>query len=213
MIKSTLQKKSRQRKVKLIVTILLLIVIICLLESGRFLVISQSPKQVDVIIVLSGGPGRIERATELYNDGYTMNMILSNSEENISASGNMFQTAISLGIPKEIITVENIAQSTYQNAEFTLTIMKEKSFRSAIVVSSDFHMRRVKILFDSIYRDTGIKLTYVSANSGYNAKRWWSDHYSRETTFNEYTKMIGNALGYYGPEAKEILDRIKRWFR
>ncbi|SDJ18628.1 hypothetical protein SAMN05216192_1133 [Paenibacillus typhae] len=56
------------------------------------------------------------------------------------------------------------------------------------------------------------QLTYVSANSGYNAKWWWSDRYSRETTFNEYIKMIGNAFGYNGPEAKESLQEIKRWF-
>ncbi|MDF9857205.1 hypothetical protein M2105_005083 [Paenibacillus sp. PastF-1] len=36
--------------------------------------------------------------------------------------------------------------------------------------------------------------------------------YSSGTTFNEYIKMIGNAFGYNGPEAKESLQEIKRWF-
>ncbi|MFD2880321.1 hypothetical protein ACFTAO_37275 [Paenibacillus rhizoplanae] len=31
--------------------------------------------------------------------------------------------------------------------------------------------------------------------------------------FNEYIKMIGNAFGYNGPEAKGSLEQIKRWFR
>lgn len=138
--------------------------------------------------------------------------MFSRATERASSAGDMLQTALSLGIPKDAILTENEALSTYQNAELTLPIMQKHSFTSAVVVSSDFHMRRVKFIFDHIYENSGIKLTYVSANSGYNAKWWWSDRYSRETTFNEYVKMIGNAFGYNGPEAKETLQEIKRWF-
>ncbi|MFC3748205.1 hypothetical protein [Paenibacillus sp. GCM10012306] len=64
-----------------------------------------------------------------------------------------------------------------------------------------------------MYRKSGIELTYIGSDSGYHAWRWWGDRYSRETTFNEYVKMIGNAFGYNGPEAKDVLNQIKAWFR
>jgi uncharacterized SAM-binding protein YcdF (DUF218 family) len=184
-----------------------------LLIAGRFISLSQSPNQADAIIVLSGGQGRVEKAVELYKTGYAPYILLSNAKESTSQSGDMLQTALNLGIPKDVIFTENAAESTYQNAEFTLPIMKEHDFKSAIVVSSDFHMRRVKLLFDRVYKKSDIDLTYVGSASGYNAKRWWIDRKSRETTFNEYVKMIGNTFGYNGPEAKSTLDQIKNWFR
>lgn len=213
---SNLSIKKRKGKLinrKFVLLICVLLLIIGLFSAGSFLVLSESPKQADVIIVLSGGQGRVEKAAELYKEGYAPYIILSNAKESTSKSGDMLQTALALGIPQDVIYTENAAESTYQNADFTLPIMKEHAFQSAIVVSSEFHMRRVKFLFDRVYKKSDIELTYVGSASGYNAKRWWSDRKSRETTFNEYVKMIGNTFGYNGPEAKSFLDQIKNWFR
>lgn len=213
---SNLSIKKRKGKLinrKFVLFMCLLLLIIGLFSAGSFLVLSESPKQANVIIVLSGGQGRVEQAAELYKAGYAHYIILSNAKESTSSSGDMLQTALNLGIPQDVIYTDNAAESTYQNAEFTLTIMKEHSFQSAIVVSSDFHMRRVKLLFDRVYKKSDIELMYVGSASGYNAKRWWSERKSRETTFNEYVKMIGNTFGYNGPEAKSTLDQIKNWFR
>lgn len=191
----------------------ILILLVVFFTAGPFLPLTQPPKQADAIIVLSGGQGRVEKALELYNAGYAPYIILSNAKESMSQSGDMLQTALNLGISQDVIFAESAAESTYQNAEFTLPIMKKHDFQSAIVVSSDFHMRRVKLLFDRVYKKSDIELTYVGSVSGYNAKRWWSDRRSRETTFNEYVKMIGNTFGYNGPEAKSTLDQVKNWFR
>ncbi|AIQ37487.1 hypothetical protein R50345_24365 [Paenibacillus sp. FSL R5-0345] len=207
------KRKGKLINRKFVLFMCLLLLIIGLFSAGSFLVLSESPKQADVIIVLSGGQGRVEQAAELYKAGYAPYIILSNAKESTSSSGDMLRTALNLGIPQGVIYTENEAESTYQNAEFTLPKMKEYDFQSAIVVSSEFHMRRVKFLFGRVYKKSDIELTYVSSASGYNAKRWWSDRKSRETTFNEYVKMIGNTFGYNGPEAKSTLDQIKNWFR
>lgn len=205
-------KTTKLTKKRLFVYLGILVLFIGFFNAGRFLSLTEPPKHADVIIVLSGGTGRVEKAAELYKDGYAPAILLSNSKELTSASGDMVQTALALGISQDVIFTEKAALSTYQNAEFTLPIMKEHGFESAIVVSSDFHMRRVKFIFDRVYKNSEIKLSYVGSDSGYNAKRWWSDGKSRETTFNEYVKMIGNTFGYNGPEAKNALDQIKRWF-
>lgn len=179
---------------------------------SRFLTLTEPDKKADAIIILSGGQGRVEKGVELYQAGYAPYIILSNSTESTSRSGDMLQTALALGVPEDVIFTESAAESTYQNAELTLSILKEHDFESAIVVSSEFHMRRVKLLFDRVYRKSEIELTYVGSSSGYNDARWWSDRNSRETTLNEYVKMIGNTFGYNGPEAKSALEQIKSWF-
>ncbi|MNI53755.1 hypothetical protein D3C73_1086080 [compost metagenome] len=207
------KKGKRRKRILFLYLPVLLVLTLCFFCAGRFLQFNQSPKKADAIIVLSGGSGRVELGQKLYKDGDAPYLLLSNSKEITSPSGDMLQTALALGIPADAILTENAALSTYQNAKLTLPIMKQHGFTSAIVVSSDFHMRRVKLLFDHVYKHSGIELTYVGSDSGYNAKRWWGDKYSRETTFNEYTKMIGNLFGYNGPEAKDALEQIKRWFR
>ncbi|MNC16909.1 hypothetical protein D3C75_647740 [compost metagenome] len=206
-------KTGKPKKRFFFIGLPVLLILIMLLSAGRFLSLSQSPQASDVIIVLSGGAGRGEEGIELYTKGYAADFLFSNATERASSSGDMQQTALFLGIPQNAILTENEALSTYQNAQLTLPIMKQHGFTSAIVVSSDFHMRRVKLIFDHVYKKSGIKLTYVGADSGYNAMWWWSDRYSRETTSNEYIKMIGNAFGYNGPEAKGTLEQIKQWFR
>ncbi|WP_339219885.1 YdcF family protein [Paenibacillus sp. FSL H8-0332] len=204
---------GKRRKRILFLYLSLLLMVLLLLCAGRFLPVSEAPKQADVIIILSGGGGRVEQGVKLFQKGYAPQLLLSNAKEGAGFAGDMRETALSLGIPESAILTEDAAESTYQNAQFTLPIMQQKGFKSAIVVSSDFHMRRVKFIFDHVYKKSGIELTYIGADSGYNAKAWWSDRYSRETTFNEYIKMIGNAFGYNGPEAKGSLEQIKRWFR
>ncbi|WP_339319214.1 YdcF family protein [Paenibacillus sp. FSL R10-2734] len=212
-MKSNTNKLKKKRKRLNLMCVIFLLIFFFFFSAGRFLTLTQLPKQADAIIVLSGGQGRVEKGVELYKAGYAPYIILSNAKESTSSSGDMLQTALNLGIPQDAIYTENAAESTYQNAEFTLPIMKEHNFKSAIVVSSDFHMRRVKLLFDREYKKSDIELTFVGSSSGYNAKSWWSNRKSRETTFNEYIKMIGNTFGYNGPEAKSTLDQIKNWFR
>ncbi|MEK4144318.1 hypothetical protein BSK62_26050 [Paenibacillus odorifer] len=204
-------KLGKHKKRLFLLGLPVFLLILFFLFAGAFLPIHQSPQSKDAIIILSGGEGRMEEGTILYKKGFAPYVMLSNSKEGISKHGDMLQTALALGIPESSILTENQARSTYQNARFSLPIMKQHGFTSAIVVSSDFHMRRVKFIFDHVYKDSGIKLTYVGADSGYNARYWWSDSYSRETTFNEYIKMIGNAFGYNGPEAKSLLREIKQW--
>lgn len=206
-------KAGKQKKRILFLCLPLLLIIALLFSAGSFLSLSQKPQQADVIIVLSGGGGRVEKGAELYVQKYAPYLLLSNASETGNYPRDMQETALSLNIPQNAILTETQALSTIQNAELTLTIMKQQGFTSAIVVSSDFHMRRVKVLFDKEYKNSGIKLTYIGADSGYNAKWWWRDPYSRETTINEYIKMVGNAFGYNGPEAKNVLREIKQWFK
>jgi len=114
------KRKGNLMNKRFVLFVCLLLLITGLFSAGRFLVLSESPKQSDVIIVLSGGQGRVEKAAELYKAGYAPYIILSNAKELTSKSGDMVQTALALGIPQDVIYTENAADSTYQNAEYTL---------------------------------------------------------------------------------------------
>lgn len=69
------------------------------------------------------------------------------------------------GLACDEIIQENKATSTMTNAIYSLELMEEYGFKSAIVISSDYHIRRVRWCFDKVNREQGYSydFTYVSA--------------------------------------------------
>ncbi|AXI10459.1 YdcF family protein [Oceanobacillus zhaokaii] len=179
------------KRVISIVLLLLTCLYLILILGREFLIVNEKPKKVDAIIVLSGGPGRLEKAVELFKGGYAEYMMLSNS----NVQGTSVQEAVEMGIPKNRIITEDYATSTYTNALYTKEEMEKNNLKSAIVVSSDFHMRRSKLVFQRLYKDTGIELTYIA--SPYLERTWLTEKSEREIVFREWTKLIGYWLHMY----------------
>ncbi|WP_176541419.1 YdcF family protein [Bacillus sp. AFS076308] len=160
--------------------------------KGLFLSVDQKPVKSDVIIVLSGDLGRLEKAYDLYKSGYANHIILSNS------NSKLFKDEIeALKIPHNVQFIdEPKATSTYTNAEYTLAIMEKHHFTSAIVVSSNYHMDRVKLAYERALGDKELKLVYVasegsSIDSSHILKR------RMVLELEEPVKYVGYLLGLY----------------
>ncbi|MED3561005.1 YdcF family protein [Bacillus xiapuensis] len=183
----------------IILIIVLMVVAVCFINAGRFLVYDDVIHKSDAIIVLSGDRGeRVERAAELYQKGYAKYFVISGGivYHDVTMAQLMKEHAIQLGIPEKAIIMEDRADSTYENAYFTKKVIKSYPIHSAIVISSNYHMKRVKMIFDREFKDTGLKLFYTGAKDQYFSKtRWWSNNKSIMITITEYIKMVGYALG------------------
>ncbi len=191
--------KKRQPKRRLLFFSGFLLFILILFSAGQFLVLNQDPKKVDVIVVLSGGEGRLEKGIELYKRGYAKKIIVSNG-----LADNLWERAVTL-LPRQSIILEEKADSTYESAVYVKKIMKQYHYHSAMLVSSDYHMRRVKYNFDRVYKDKQDELIYVSIATAYNPKTWWMSKHNVGVTISEYVKIIGNTFGVYGMDAKRKL--------
>lgn len=182
----------------------LLIIMIIVKSVGNFLVVDEKPVKSDVIIVLSGGEGRLEKGVTLYKDGFAPYLLLSNGSVE-----QLYERALQLGVPKDSILLENQSTSTLENARFSKEVMLKHQFHSVIVVSSNFHMRRVKVLFDRTFKNSNIQLIYSSGvNPSYDPNQWWMTKKDRNTTFAEYIKLVGNILGFHGDHAKKVLNKL-----
>lgn len=182
----------------------ILLLLVAFYFAGDFLVVDEKPLTSDVIIVLSGGEGRLEKGVQLYKEGYAPYILLTNGSVE-----NLYKRALKLGVPNDFILMEVKSDSTLDNAIFSKEVMVNHKFRSAIVVSSNSHMRRVKILYDKTFRNSDIRLTYVAGEmNAYNPKRWWVDESNRDITFREYIKLVGNLFGFHGSESKEFLEEL-----
>ncbi|KJS66648.1 MAG: hypothetical protein JL50_01800 [Peptococcaceae bacterium BICA1-7] len=183
-----MSKIVKRKSIKLVLLLLLFIFLGFIFFAGQFLVIDQAPEKADVIIVLGGANYRVKYGSWLYNNGYANLLIYSGVR-----GENAIKMANQLGVPQSAIIYEQQAESTYENALFSKDIMIQKGFNSAIVVSSDWHMRRVKLTYEKEFYDMGnIKLYYCASNDpDFDSKLWWINKKSFKYTVTEYIKLAG----------------------
>lgn len=128
--------------------------------------VPQSEKlaeRYDAIIVLGGGltsncaldtslQARMDKAIDLYRNSYTTRIILTGglqlNSDNCFESEAMTAYALQQNVPAEILIKESNALNTYQNAYHSVSLMKKRGMKSAIVVTSDFHLKRANLIFE-----------------------------------------------------------------
>ncbi|MFZ6035589.1 MAG: YdcF family protein [Patescibacteria group bacterium] len=131
----------------------------------RPLVRDEAPERVDAIIVLGGGvirgtdtnflpygpQERVQRGVELYRAGYADRVIMTGGQvegETYTESQYMKAYAEVLGVPSENIIEDPYAHDTSENAYFSLRIMSDRHWKTAIVVTSYFHTHRACAVFE-----------------------------------------------------------------
>ena len=108
----------------------------------------------DAIVCLGGGMDargtlaqatltRVDRCVQLYEAGLAPVVVFSGgtrSPDGPSAGGQMARYAMSLGLPQSAAVIEGAAQSTLQNALFSLALLPE--VQRVLVVTEAFHLPR-----------------------------------------------------------------------
>ena len=167
---------------------------------GDGLVARDEVGSADVIVVLAGNsPFRARHAESLYARGLAPNVIISN--EPLSSHG--LQTTwlelrqhglVRLAIPDEaIVPISEISDSTYEEALRSREIMQSHGWRSAILVTDPFHMRRALLTFRQAFGPAGLAVSASPADgSKYGVDNWWTDRNAIMRVAQEYLK-----LGYY----------------
>lgn len=145
-----------KRKRKLIIILIIFVVLSLLVtQAGNFLVVSDTPQKSDIIIILSGDKGeRMEEGARLFHEGYADKILVSGGViyNNVTAASLIKLHAMDLKIDEDKILTEDKADSTYENALFCKSILKEHNYRSAIIVTSNYHTRRTKMIFERVYK-------------------------------------------------------------
>lgn len=193
------------RRIALIALAILVVIAILfrhtwLTAIGDGLVARDEVGSADVIVILAGNsPFRARHAESLYARGLASNVIISN--EPLSSHG--LQTTwlelrqhglVRLAIPDEaIVPISEISDSTYEEALRSREIMQSHGWRSAILVTDPFHMRRALLTFRQAFGPAGLAVSASPADgSKYGVDNWWTDRNAIMRVAQEYLK-----LGYY----------------
>lgn len=128
----------------------------------------QEPQNADAIVVFAGGVGesgqagqgydeRVNYAVELYKKGYAKNLIFSTGARSTFPEPYIMKAlAISLGIPKENILLEDMSSRTYENVKFTVEILDKRGWKKIILVSTPYHMLRSSLVFKKVAADKAV---------------------------------------------------------
>lgn len=169
-------------------------------EVAKYLIVQDKLGHADVIVVLSGNGSRYRYAAKLFKEGYAKYVLLNyNEEDTYNVIGVKFDPqemikdfAVSNGIPAERILTEGRCTSTYEDILYAKENILKNQFKSAIIVSNNFHMRRVYLTFQKIFKEGKIKAIFIPVPmeiSGINPNIWWTNEDDFLKVITEYIKL------------------------
>ncbi len=168
--------KNRKRLWKAIIPFLGIgiVVIISFSIVEGYLRYEDTPEKVDLLVVLGGGIGeRAIKAKELY-DKERGSLIFLTGVKNLDEDPRA-RYLMDNGVDATNIFCESHSTSTLEEATNTLSLMREKGWKSAVIVSDPYHMRRVKYSFDAVSHNNNdsFKLLFIPCEAEWAVGRWW----------------------------------------
>lgn len=156
------------------------IYLVLLKPIARFLIVPDTQKPSESIVVLGGGLGvqRVIHAVKLYEKGIAPIIILTGQEMEFDGRKIRFKDvklteprlagmlAKMYGVPEDILFFEERSQNTYEDAKYVKEDLLKMGIHSAIIVSDPFHMQRVSMIFKKVFKDTPLSLTFSPADDG-----------------------------------------------
>jgi uncharacterized SAM-binding protein YcdF (DUF218 family) len=128
-----------------IAVVMLLLGVAAWFFPEKFLTVDSGPVTADVIVVIGGGSHeRPLRAAALFKMRAAPRILISGAGDD----GINRQLLIANGVPARVIEVENKSTTTRENAGFTIQRLRAEQVRSAILVTSWYHARRVERTFE-----------------------------------------------------------------
>jgi uncharacterized SAM-binding protein YcdF (DUF218 family) len=124
---------------------------------------------IDSIVVLTGDKFRISKGMEILSNGIGEKLLLSGVNKNIELIN------IKNEFPKYnnffdcCVDIDNISSNTFENSRETFLWIEKNKYNSVLIVSSDYHMPRVKLEFERFFAIENTYYQPVNSNNDVNA--------------------------------------------
>ena len=203
-------KKHTLRNVLAAGAVLLLLVILAfafrsqiLTGVADYLIVSDKLQPAGVVFVLNGDYNtRPFYASDLYKQGLAPGIVIARSENlpavDLGLIPNDTDIAIGvmekLGVPHEkiiVLPVSGGVTSTFDEAIALRQYIETNNIHTVILVTSAFHTRRAKWIFDRELSGLPVTLEMAAVpHYGFNATNWWRSESGLITLNNEYIKLV-----------------------
>jgi uncharacterized SAM-binding protein YcdF (DUF218 family) len=180
---------------------------VIMVGAGYYLVVRDPIRNSSAVAVLSGGGiERLDHAVKLLDDRFARRLILTNTSQVDPQTGTrmskvMMDQASQRGVRKVNIYITGGESATTREEAIAIkSLMDERDWKSLIVVTDSFHSRRTKIIFQDVFKGSGVKISVNPIDAPdywYKPAAWWKNPDSRRATIYEYVSLIYNWLGLY----------------
>jgi uncharacterized SAM-binding protein YcdF (DUF218 family) len=145
--------------------------------------------KADGIVVLTGGSSRVSDAMELLAAGYGKRLLISGVHPTNDASD------ISRSLPDNqsllgcCVDLDRSAVNTRSNAWETRRWVRERGFRSLIVVTSNYHMPRAIVELSHAMPDVEL-IPFSVIGDKWRDEPWWTSGATLRLLLSEYVKYV-----------------------
>jgi len=153
-------------------------------------------EDVDLLVVLTGGSGRIDEGIKLLSSGKAELLFISGGGEKIDIEHILKENEISPSF-KESIIFENLSKSTYENALMTKELISSYQIESIALITSEYHMKRAFYTFTKVLPEQVKIYPYPVKTSLFKIERWYKDSQSRKIIFSEFYKYHWYKLKFW----------------
>ncbi len=169
---------------------------------GGFLIRDDGPAKADIAVVLAGDQwgNRILKGAEMVREGYVPNVLVSGPPfYGMHECDAAIEFAVQKGYPREyFIPAPNEALSTREEAHAILDVLRRRTVRSFLLVTSDYHTARSGRIYRAAEEEMGggPEFRVVAAHDRYFRRDgWWRSREGLKTAFFEWSKTIATAMG------------------
>jgi uncharacterized SAM-binding protein YcdF (DUF218 family) len=157
-------------------------------------------RDADGIVVLTGGSSRVSDAMELLSVGYGKRLLISGVHPTSGALEIQRSLPDSQPLLGCCVDLDHSAVNTRSNATGTRRWVRERGFRSLIVVTSNYHMPRAIVELSHAMPDVAL-IPFPVVGDKWNDEPWWSSGAAMRLLLLEYAK-------YVAAEVRVGLDRL-----
>ena len=141
----------------------------------------ECSQKIDAGIAISGGNTalRTREAIEIFKSVEAKKLIFSGANSNPKVLSDARQMAIlarKQGVLEEEILLEEKAQNTHQNAQFTARIIKQNGYKRIVLTTSKYHQTRARLEFEKALEGSGVEVISAPVSNDPDwSNLWWTN--------------------------------------
>lgn len=166
---------------------LALLIVTALFIDFTYKTFSARPRQVqvDAIVVLAGGKGRVEEGVRLFKERRGNWLFLVGVDPSVRKS-DLYRPR--QGDPSaDNVILEKLSRNTLENAIYGRDILTEHKVRSVLLITSRYHLKRSAILFRNALPPE-VALYPYPVDSSNVKEEWWNHLGTFRLLFSEFYK-------------------------
>jgi len=166
-------------------------------------------RNADGIVVLTGGSSRVSDAMELLAAGFGKRLLISGVHPTNAASDISRSLPDNQSLLRCCVDLDRSAVNTRSNAAETRRWVRERGFKSLIVVTSNYHMPRAIVELSHAMPD--VQLTpFAVVGDKWRDEPWWTSGATLRLLLSEYAKYVAAEmrvrLAVVGLDLSELPD-------